>query len=120
MVVCNPLLQADCEGPYPHLLRRLLRHTDVASPNGVGFRRLEVTIEQVRRNRQVVLAVRGNDIFALPTGFDAVQLHEALNPFFAHSYAIGTELFPDSRPAVFAFAARMTTRQIQCVQTRLI
>src|SRR5450830_95288 len=33
MVVCNPLLQADCEGPYPHLLRRLLRHTDVPTPD---------------------------------------------------------------------------------------
>lgn len=32
MVVCNPLLQADCEGPYPHLLRRLLRHTDADHP----------------------------------------------------------------------------------------
>ena len=30
MVVCYLLLQADSEGPYPHLLRRLLRHTDVS------------------------------------------------------------------------------------------
>jgi hypothetical protein len=36
MVVCNPLLQADCEGPYPHLLRRLLRHTDVCAPDFIG------------------------------------------------------------------------------------
>jgi hypothetical protein len=32
MVVCHLLLQADGEGPYPHLLRRLLRHTDVTNP----------------------------------------------------------------------------------------
>jgi hypothetical protein len=32
MVVCNLPLQADYKGPYPHLLRRLLRHTDVGYP----------------------------------------------------------------------------------------
>ena len=36
MVVCHLLLQADGEGPYPHLLRRLLRHTDARHPNGRG------------------------------------------------------------------------------------
>ncbi len=35
MVVCYLLLQADSEGPYPHLLRRLLRHTKVSNP-GIG------------------------------------------------------------------------------------
>ena len=35
MVVCYLLLQADSEGPYPHLLRRLLRHTGVSNP-GIG------------------------------------------------------------------------------------
>jgi hypothetical protein len=31
MVVCNLLLQAECEGPHPHLLRRLLQHTDIST-----------------------------------------------------------------------------------------
>ncbi len=68
---------------------------------------LEVAIEQVRRNRQVVFAVRGDDIFAFPPGFDTVQLHEPLNTLFAHLDAVCTQFLPDSRPAVFAFAASM-------------
>src|SRR5512136_786051 len=59
MVVCNPLLQADCEGPYPHLLRRLLRHTDVGFPDPIRGIYLKFAIQKVRSDREIVLAVRG-------------------------------------------------------------
>ena len=36
MVVCHPFLQTDGEGPYPHLLRRFLRHTDIRAPDLIG------------------------------------------------------------------------------------
>ena len=48
MVVCHLLLQADGEGPYPHLLRRLLRHTDVTDPGLIDLPAIEPAIEQVR------------------------------------------------------------------------
>jgi len=48
-----------------------------------------------------------DDEFTLPSGFDAVLLHEPPNPFFPDTHATGTEFLPDSRPAVFAFAGGM-------------
>src|SRR5690606_24737785 len=36
--VCNLLLQADCEGPIPHLSCSFLRHTDVPTPQLVRLR----------------------------------------------------------------------------------
>ena len=61
----------DCRQIQPALIG--LDIGDRASPHSIGSTRLEVAIEQVWRYRQVVLAVRGYDEFALPTGFDAVQ-----------------------------------------------
>jgi hypothetical protein len=68
---------------------------------------LEDAVEQIRRNRQVMFAVGGHDEFALPSGFDAVFLHEPPNPFFPNQHAISLKLLPDSWPAVFAFAGQM-------------
>ena len=49
MVVCYLLLQADSEGPYPHLLRRLLRHTEARDPE----KRAELmAFRQSRKNTQ--------------------------------------------------------------------
>ena len=57
MVVCNPLLQADCEGPYPHLLRRLLRHTYVRCPDRIRGIHLKVAIQMVRGNWMIMITV---------------------------------------------------------------
>ncbi len=55
MVVCNPLLQADCEGAYPNLLRRLLRHTDVSDPELIRCIGSEIPTDQIRgRSRRTV------------------------------------------------------------------
>jgi hypothetical protein len=43
---------------------------------------LEVAIEQIPGDRHIVLSVSGNDIFAFPSGFDAVLPHKPLNTFF--------------------------------------
>lgn len=80
---------------------------DVASPHRIRLHWLEVAIEQVRHNRQVMLVVRGGNKFTFPPRFDAVPLHEPLDTFFTYLDAVCPQLFPDSRPAVFAFAARM-------------
>lgn len=50
MVVCHLLLQADGEGPYPHLSRRLLRHTDVGHPGLIGLRHGELALQVVGRH----------------------------------------------------------------------
>lgn len=52
MVVCNLLLQADCEGPYPHLLHRLLRHTDIRSPDVIRADDIQRT-QQIGINRML-------------------------------------------------------------------
>ena len=80
---------------------------DVASPHRIRLHRLEVAIKQVRRNRQVMLAVRGDNKFTFPPRFDVVPLHEPLDTFFTYLDAVCPQLFPDSRPAGFAFAASM-------------
>ena len=53
----SPLLQADCEGPYPHLLRRLLRHTNIACPHLIDGRWLELAREQIRRHQRLATAL---------------------------------------------------------------
>lgn len=40
-MVCGQFLQTGGEGPYPHLSRRLLRHTYIGTPNGVGIGNVE-------------------------------------------------------------------------------
>lgn len=45
MVVCYPLLQADSEGPYPHLLRRLLRHTEINKSLVRAYEHLDLAYE---------------------------------------------------------------------------
>jgi hypothetical protein len=47
MVVCNLLLQADCEGPYPHLLRRLRRHFDIGDPYPTRLCHIELLLQPV-------------------------------------------------------------------------
>ncbi|MBU2828491.1 hypothetical protein [Acidithiobacillus ferriphilus] len=48
MVVCHLLLQADGEGPYPHLLRRLLRHTNIRNPKALELFRIAVSESSIR------------------------------------------------------------------------
>ena len=77
---------------------------DVTCSYRIGLCGLEVAVEQVRCDRQVVLAVGGDPKFTFLSGFDAVLFHKPLDMFFTHFHAIGTQFLPDSRPAVFAFA----------------
>jgi hypothetical protein len=51
--------------------------------------------------------VGGHHIFALPTGFDTVQLHDPSSSFFANQHAISTQYLPDARLAILAFAVGM-------------
>jgi len=80
---------------------------NVTGPHGVGLRGLEVAIQQIGCNGQVVLAVSGNDIPALASGFNAVQFHQFLDTVFSDAHALGHKFFPDPGPAVFAFTARV-------------
>lgn len=62
MVVCHLLLQADGEGPYPHLLRRLLRHTDIRHPDLLRPRRDDLVwpgLEQIRMAVKAMVTVCG-------------------------------------------------------------
>lgn len=65
---------------------------------------MKVSVEQIRRNRQIVLAVGGHDEFTLSARFDATYLHEPPNPFLPNSYATSPKFSPDPRLAIFAFA----------------
>ncbi len=80
----------------------------VACPYCIGLFWLEVAIQQVGGNRHSVSAVDGHHIPALATGLDAMLFHEFLDTVFANSNTFCQQLFPDSGPAVFAFATGMS------------
>lgn len=75
---------------------------DVAGPHAIWRFGREVSAQQVRGHRQAVLAVGGEHEFPLAPGPDAVQLHQALHPVFAHPHAPEQELPPYPGPAVLA------------------
>ena len=77
MVVCHLLLQADGEGPYPHLLRRLLRHTDICDPSLIRCCWCKLAIQQIVCQWQIMLAVRCVSEFASPLGPQAMLAHQA-------------------------------------------
>ena len=52
---------------------------DVADPGFIGLGYAELAVEQVWRNRQLVIAVGGDLGTPLATGTDTVQLHELLH-----------------------------------------
>ena len=78
MVVCNPLLQADCEGPDPHLLRHLLRHTDIGAPYLVRSCHVHAS-EQVWIN--LVLWMRATGIRTRCHASQTQDTHQTLNTF---------------------------------------
>jgi hypothetical protein len=85
----------------PTLVRPDVR--DVRSPDLVGTRGREVSLQQVRCDRQPVVAI-GRDLEpAFGLRLDAVQLHEPLDTILADTNALGQQLLPHARPAVLAF-----------------
>ena len=106
MVVCNPLLQADCEGPYPHLLRRLLRHTDIGSPDLV--RPVDgQPFEQIGIDRMLLSWNAGS-------GFGSY----ADNPQRPHH---GCRFFPANRDALAPKPGRITARTVlRCFEILLV
>src|ERR1700756_409349 len=55
----RPAPASRSRGTYPHLSRRLLRHTDVGAPLLVQHGRCEVLVQKVRGDRKGVKAVGG-------------------------------------------------------------
>ena len=75
---------------------------DIARPALVWLCHGELPVEQVWRDWQVVIAI-GGDLESAPSlGTYAVQLHELLNTFLAHTDASGQQLPSSARPAVAA------------------
>src|SRR6202166_3459455 len=85
----------------PTLVRPDVR--DVRSPDLVGTRGREVSLQQVRCDRQAVVAVCRDLEPAFGLRLDAVQLHEPLDTILADANALGQQLLPHARPAVLAF-----------------
>src|ERR1035437_1594709 len=91
----------------------------VAHPYLVGFAHGEVAIQEVRRNRQAVSAVRGRDPkTALAAGSNAVLWLQPLPPLLAHANALSPQLPPDPRPAVGSAIRRINGADMH--QQRLI
>src|SRR5579863_9374538 len=81
---------------------------DITSPGLVGPGRSEVTVQQVRRDRQVMLAIGGHHPETpLAASSNAVFLHQSLHPLFAHANAALDQLPPDARPTVGAAMFRV-------------
>jgi len=101
MVVCNPLLHADCEGPYPHLLRRLLRHTEVKDPQLVRVVGLELAIDPIQRARRCLVAHGSAPDLAAPGPWQAKAAHQALDGAAGHRDAFSVQLTPDFVSTVY-------------------
>jgi hypothetical protein len=80
---------------------------DVCRPDLIGFRRREVTLQQVRRDRQIVIRVRRRDVLALVPCTNAMLRHQLANPLLAHAHATREQFLPHARPAIFAFDLRV-------------
>src|SRR5260370_27876796 len=89
----------------PTLVRPDVR--DVRSPDLIGTRGREVSLQQVRCDRQAVVAVCRDLEPAFGLRLDAVQLHEPLDTILADTNALGHQLLPHARPAVLAFGFSM-------------
>ncbi len=79
MVVCHQFLQTDGEGPFPHLLRRLLRHTNIRYPKLVGTRGYKLPIHLVGRSIKQVISNRRPTLLAAPDALYSEPLHQALD-----------------------------------------
>ncbi|SAK98745.1 hypothetical protein AWB75_07208 [Caballeronia catudaia] len=95
---------------------------DVRSPGLIGASGREVALQQVRRDRQVVVAVGGRPEAAFGLRLDAVQLHELLDAILADSNALGKQLLPHARPAIppldSACTALMCTSRVSLLMHR--
>jgi len=91
---------------------------NIARPDLVRLAYGELPIEQIGRDRQVVVAV-GRDLEStLAASADAVKLHELLHPVLADPDAACEQLFPDPRPAVAA--ARFGMDHLDVNQQRIV
>ena len=95
MVVCHPLLQADGEGPYPHLLRRLLRHTEVRDPQLVGTIGLELPIDPIQWARRLVVADRGAHDLSPHDTPQSLTTHKSFDRAAGHRDTLPVQLPPD-------------------------
>ncbi len=102
MVVCHPLLQADGEGSYPHLLRRLLRHTKVRHPQLIRPICLEVPIHPVQCARYLAVRHRRLNRFATPGAAQAKSAHQAFHRTARYRDPFALQLPPDLVSAVDA------------------
>ena len=95
MVVCHLLLQADGEGPYPHLLRRLLRHTEIRHPELVRPLRPKNPVDPVSWAGHLGIWNRGADPFAADYPLYAQMPHQALYGTTCYRYPLAIHLLPD-------------------------
>ena len=100
MVVCHLLLQADGEGPYPHLLRRLLRHTKIRHPQLIRAIRFELPIHPVQWTRRTAVRHRGLDRFATHGAAQPETAHQSFHRTACHRDTLALQLSPDLISAV--------------------
>ena len=90
---------------------------DVTHPDFVRRCHNELPVEQVRRNRQIMIAVGGDFEAPLSFGTNAVQLHKLLHALLAHTNASGKQFLPGAWPAIAASRFGMDGLDVhqQCV-----
>ena len=94
MVVCYLLLQADSEGPYPHLLRRLLRHTEVADPQLIGSPGMQLPVNPVQRTRRLCITDRGARHISTHHTAQAHAAHQSLDSTTRRCHTFACQLPP--------------------------
>ncbi len=80
---------------------------EIGAPSLVRRRRLEVSVEQIRRHRQRMPGICRCLVAPLVPSPDAVLAHQPLNPLLADWKATPPNLFEDSRRSIGAFELGM-------------
>lgn len=91
---------------------------DVATPDSIGCLWIELTLHQVQHHWQVVFAIGGHNKFAFGLGKNAMLLHQATHPLFAHPDTPGKQFLVHAGPAVFLFDFGMNSTHVR--QQRLV
>ena len=104
--------------PAHHLATQQANHYGQKQPDFARCGRNELPVEQVGRDRQIMIAVPGDLEAPLSPGMSAVQLRSLLHALLAYTSPANPQFLPVARPAIAASRFGMDGLDVQ--QQRVI
>ena len=104
--------------PAHHLATQQANHYGQKQPDFARCGRNELPVEQVGRDRQIMIAVPGDLEAPLSPGMSAVQLRSLLHALLAYTSPANPQFLPVARPAITASRFGMDGLDVQ--QQRVI